>query len=236
MPTPPPTPPTADTAPTTGPAYAHPAFWLTATAVTYALTHHVGVAMAWLGTIGPTRWADWIDLLTPYAVLLPAAAALHTGGADRRAWALYLTGALTYVEGHGIHLAANSVGNHTPNAAAHLWDEVVGHYIWYGGAALVAASLAAALAHHPAPRTAAGRVLTHTAALLTGVTFTTNSLEGGTADMGIAVAAAFTAWGWSARGRLGGAWATAFACALLLLAAYGLRQGGFPQPSQLGWI
>ncbi|MFC7728190.1 hypothetical protein [Actinomadura keratinilytica] len=132
MPTPPPTPPTADTAPTTGPAYAHPAFWLTATAVTYALTHHVGVAMAWLGTIGPTRWADWIDLLTPYAVLLPAAAALHTGGADRRAWALYLTGALTYVEGHGIHLAANSVGNHTPNAAAHLWDEVVGHYIWYG--------------------------------------------------------------------------------------------------------
>ncbi|MEU6040396.1 hypothetical protein ABZ801_33820 [Actinomadura sp. NPDC047616] len=234
-----PPPSTADTARTTtpaAPAYARPLFWLTVTAITYALTHHVGVAMAWLGTVGPTRWADWIDLLTPYAVLLPTAAALHTGGAGRRTWALYLTGALTYVEGHGIHLAANSVGNHAPSDIAHLWDETAGHYIWYGGVALVVASLAAALAHHPAPHGTTGRVLAHTAALLTGVTFTTNSLEGGTAVMGIAVAAAFTAWGWTARTRLGGVLVTAFASALLLLTAYGLWQGGFPQPSQLGWI
>src|SRR5262245_42542804 len=86
---------------------------LALTAIAHPLTHHTGVGLAWLGTVGDTRWADWIDILTPYAVLLPAAAALRAARTGPRIWTLYLLGAITYVEGHGIHLAANSVGNHT---------------------------------------------------------------------------------------------------------------------------
>ncbi|MFI0356323.1 hypothetical protein [Actinomadura sp. 9N407] len=224
-----------DTTAGTTPATGTPApylRWLAATAVAYALTHHIGFGMAWLGSIGETRWADWIDILTPYAVLLPAAAALRAGGAGPRTWALYLAGAITYVEGHGIHLAANSVGNVAPSDLVHLWDEYVGHYLWYGGLALVFAALALTLARSPAASGPWPIVL----ALLTGLTFTTNALEGQFALPAIALAAAFTAWGWITRHHLGRLLAIAFAPALLALIVYGIWHQGFPEPTELGWI
>ncbi|MBE1536334.1 hypothetical protein H4W34_006167 [Actinomadura algeriensis] len=234
MTTPPATPAQPHTRPDTPTEPAgHPLRWLTACAILYSLTHHIGFGLAWLGTIGHTRWADWADLLTPYTVLLTAAAALHTARADRTAWTLYLTGAITYAEGHGIHLAANSVGNDTPGLpVVHLWDEVAGHYIWYAGAALVIAALTRALARHPAPPAHLALV----PALATGLTWTTNSLEGGTALMGIIVAAALTAWGWRTRHHLGRTLIIAFAPAALALTAYGIWHHGFPQPTELGWI
>ena len=43
----------------------------------YALFRHVGSLPSGLGAAGGgTRWVDWIDLLTPYAVLVPAAMVL----------------------------------------------------------------------------------------------------------------------------------------------------------------
>ncbi|MFI0408930.1 hypothetical protein [Actinomadura sp. 3N508] len=210
----------------------HPARWLAATAILYGLTHHIGFGLAGLGTVDRTRWADWIDILTPYAVLLTAAAALHTARAGRRTWALYLIGAITYVEGHGIHLAANSVGNDAPGHVAHLWDEVVGHYLWYAGTALVVAALTAALAHRPAPPTR----LALLPALGVAFTWTSNSLEGGTALMGLAVAAAFTAWGLHTRATLGRVLIPTFAPAIVMLIGYGILHQGFPQPSDIGWV
>ena len=206
--------------------------WLAVTAVAYALTHHLGVGLAWLGTVGDTRWADWIDILTPYAVLLPAAATLRAAHAGPRAWTLYLVGALTYVEGHGIHLAANSVGNHTPSDIAYLWDEHVGHYLWYGGVTLVLAALAAVLAR----RAPARGPLPAALALLTGFTFTTNALEGQTALPSIAITAAFAAWGWKTRHHLGRLLLIGFAPALAALVIYGIWHRGFPEPTELGWV
>ncbi|MFG2091506.1 hypothetical protein [Spirillospora sp. NPDC048824] len=226
--------PAAPTAPTASTARdRHPERWLAACALVYGLTHHLGFGLAGLGTIGDTRWADWIDILVPYAVLLTAAAALHTGRADRRSWAVYLVGAITYVEGHGIHLAANSVGNDTPGiAVVHLWDEVVGHYLWYAGTAVVVAALARTLAARPAPPAHLALV----PALAVALTWTTNSLEGGTAVMGLIVAAVFTAWGLRTRHHLGRVLIPAFAPALIALAAYGIWRRGFPQPTDLGWL
>ncbi|MFI6519034.1 hypothetical protein ACIBF1_26000 [Spirillospora sp. NPDC050679] len=210
--------------------------WLAATAAAYSLTHHTGVATTPLGTIGPTRWADWIDLLTPYAVLLTAAATLHRAHARPRAWLLYLAGALTYAEGHGIHLAANSIANTAPGPTAHLWDETAGHYIWYTGTALVLTALATTLARHPRPRSRPHRALGLTLALTTGLTWATNALEGGTALMSLAIALAFTYWGWTTRAHLGALLTAAFAPAAALIAAYGAWHQGFPQPSSLGWV
>lgn len=203
--------------------------WLAASAIAYVLLHHAGGALASLGSVGVTRWADWIDLSTPYAVLLPAAVALARARAGRRLWSLYLVGALTYTEGHGIHLAANSVGNADPGRTAHLWDEVVGHYLWYAGTALVFAALAAAFARYDPP----GNVGAYALAVLVGFTHATNSLEGGTAVFGMVTAAGFAGWGWTARARLGRLLAVAYVPALLVLAGYGLWHGGFPQPSGL---
>lgn len=206
--------------------------WLAVMALAYSLTHHTGVGLAWLGSVGDTRWADWVDLLTPYAVLLPAAAALRAGGAGRGSWTLYLVGVITYVEGHGIHLAANSVGNVSPGDLAHLWDEYVGHYLWYGGVTVVFVALGAALGRRPAAHGVVPVVL----ALVVGLTFTTNALEGQTAVPSIAISAAFTVWGWVARRGLGRLLAVAFAPALFMLVAYGVWHGGFPEPTELGWV
>jgi hypothetical protein len=204
--------------------------WLAAAAVAYGLMHHTGSWLSGLGTIGETRWADWIDLLTPYAILVCTGAALRASQAGWTCWAVFLAGAITYTEGHGIHLAANSIGNVDPSDAAHLWDEVVGHYLWQAGTVLVVAAIGIALAEHRPPR----GLVPYALALLAGITAGTNSLEGGTAPLGIAAAVAFATWGWLTRRGLGRFLLVAYLSALALLVAYGLWHSGFPQPSELG--
>ena len=208
---------------------ARPLRWVATSAAAYGVMHHLGVLMSWAGGVGVTRWADWADLLTPYAVLLPAGVAMWRNASGPRWWVVYAVGAATYVEGHGIHLAANSIANTAPGDAAHLWDEVVGHYIWYAGAALVAACLVRVLAEH-APRRSAP---TYALAVLVGVTHATNSLEGGTPALGLLVALAFVAT--AARSRALRLVLLAYGVALVVLGGYGVWQRGFPQPSELGW-
>ena len=61
-------------------------------------------------------------------------------------------------------------------------------------------------------------------------------LPGGSVPWGVALAVAVTGLGLrhgSPAGRLA---AGAFGLSLLLVAAYGVVQGGYPQPSELGWL
>ncbi len=207
--------------------------WLLLFAVDYAVTHHGGTLFEGLGELGKqTRWADWIDLLTPFLVLGPAAAALRVGRASGAAWGVFGLGAVVYTLGHGIHLSANSVGNVAPGEPAHLWDEVVGHYIWYAGFALVVAALAATFAERR-PR---GGLLAHLAALAVGFTHFTNSIEGQTPIMGIIVAAIFAIWGLVTRDALGRVLLSSYGVSLLMLVGFGIWQGGFPEFTDLGWV
>lgn len=173
--------------------------WLAVTALSYALVHHLGLLPEGLGD-GPdgTRWADWLDLLVPWLVLVPAASTVAAARPDPRTWVLLGAGAVAYASGHGIHLAANSVGNVDPGDTAHLWDEVVGHAIWYAGVALVLTALA---------RTMVGRARPHPVgyllAVAAGLTWASNAVGGGTVWFGLAVALAATVWGWSRRHELG---------------------------------
>jgi hypothetical protein len=173
---------------------------LALTAAAYAVLHHLGSLPAGLGPApAGTRWVDWVDLVVPYAVLLPAAATLAAAPATARTWLLFAVGAVAYADGHGIHLAANSVANTRPGETAHLWDEVVGHLVWYGGVALVTAALAATTHRRPRPRGPAGPAL----ALAAGVTWGTNALGGvGTAVPALVLALAAAAAGWRGRGGL----------------------------------
>ena len=59
---------------------------LAGAAIAYGVLHHVGSGLQWLGTVGPTCWADWIDILTPYAVILPVAVALWHCSTRWPAW------------------------------------------------------------------------------------------------------------------------------------------------------
>ena len=201
--------------------------WVALCAVAYNLLHHLGSLPGGLGDAGGgTRWTDWLDLLTPYAVVGTALAALAATGTDRRGWWTALAGAGAYVNGHAVHLAANSIGNVRGDVPpVHLWDEVLGHWLWYAGAALLVVALARAVALPATPVTGA-------LALATGLTWTTNALAGTTAVGSLACAAALTAWGWRRRrsgtGRL---LLVAFGTSALLLSAYGLVHAGFPEPA-----
>ncbi len=206
---------------------------LAAGAVAVVLTHWLRLLPLGVAAPGATRWEDFVDLLTPYAVAGPALAVLARTGAGRRAWGLALLGAALFVQGHGLHLSANSITYATGDAApAYLWDEVVGHHLWFTGLALLVAVLLHQLRGldlRPGP--VAGGL-----AGLVGLTWAANVVEGGSVPWGVTLAAALTGLGLrhgSPAGRLA---AGAFGLSLLLVAAYGVVQGGYPQPSELGWL
>jgi hypothetical protein len=211
--------------------------WLVVFALGYAICHHEGTILAGLGDVGDTgtRWADWIDLLTPYVVTGAAAGALRGAGATRGTWTAFWLAATTYTLGKGLHLAANSVGNALPGEdpdVVYLWDEHVGHYIWFGGFALLVAVLAVALADRR-PRGGLGG---HLLALLVGFTQFTNSVEGQTAWFGIGTSVVFLVCGVFTRDGMGRYLMTAYGGALVLLAVFGVWQGGFPEFTELGWV
>ncbi|HVE64490.1 MAG TPA: hypothetical protein VNB94_11895 [Mycobacteriales bacterium] len=208
-------------------------------AVAVIIGHHIGTLAKPLGTVGPTEWADWIDLLVPLAVLGTAAWVLATTRALLPEWLLFAVGAMTYAQGHGLHLGANSVSNAGPTGrardAAHLWDEVVSHYIWYAGLAVVVFALARALARGGALAQVgpAGYLL----AGLFGLTWTTNAIEGGTVALSAAAAVGFVGFAMKTRGAsVSRALLSAYGLSLVLLTVWGGWHRGFPQFSELGWI
>ena len=201
-------------------------------AATVIVTHHVNTALGPIGDVGTTRWADWVDLLVPYAVLGTAVATLAAADAGRRAWILLAATGILYTQGHGIHLAANSIASFEPSDAAHLWDETIGHWLWYGGLAGIVATLAYGLRDVPSSRSVWALALS----LGFGVTIFTNSVEGGTAALGLLSGIVFVAWGVRRRGRLPELLVPAYALALAALVGWGLYWQRFPQFSELGWI
>lgn len=201
-------------------------------AVAVLVGHHVGTATAPLGEVGVTRWADWIDLLVPVAVLGTAALVLAATGARPRVWAVYGIGAAVYAEGHGIHLSANSIGNALDyGRTGHLWDEVVGHYVWFSGLATVVVALSLALQGVPLRSWWRWPL-----ALGVGLTWMTNGVEGGTPWFSMAIAAGLIAWGLRRSDDAGPLLVAAFGLALALLAGFGIWQGGFPEFTELGWV
>jgi hypothetical protein len=187
------------------------------TAAAYAVLHHLGSLPDGLGT-GPsgTRWADWLDLLLPYLVLAPAAATCRAARAPARTWALFGLGAVAYTSGHGIHLAANSIYNTAPGTTAHLWDETVGHYVWYAGVALVTAALATTMRGRLRPSGPVPFAL----AVAVGVTWATNAIGGGTVMASFAVALAAAAYGWRHRSELPVVLLVAYAPAVVILSLH----------------
>ena len=165
---------------------------LVVTALAYSVTHHLGSLPDGLGDAGHgTRVADWLDLLAPFVVLVPALGVLLSAGASRATYVWFAVGSWVYATGHGVHLSANSIGNVAPGEAAHLWDEQVGHWVWYAGVAMVAATLATTLVERPPTR----NVLAWLLALAVGATWGTNALGGEFAWPGVVLALVATGWG-----------------------------------------
>lgn len=172
---------------------------LAGTGLSYAILHHLGLLPAGLGSAPEgTRWADWLDLAVPWLVLTPAAVSMWAAQASARSWAIFGAGIVAYSSGHGVHLAANSVSNASPGQTAHFWDEVVSHYVWFFGVALVMAALTRTMVGRSRPHLAA-----YVLALGVGVTWASNAVGGGTVIYSLAVALAAAIFGWTRRRELG---------------------------------
>jgi hypothetical protein len=134
----------------------------------------------------------------PWLVLTPAAVTIWAAAPSVRTWIVFGAGVVAYTSGHGIHLAANSIGNEHPDPTAHLWDEVVGHQIWFIGVALVGAALALTMAGRPRPH-----LVGYLLAVGVGLTWASNAVGGGTVVFSLVVAIAASAYGWTRRHELG---------------------------------
>lgn len=165
---------------------------LVVTALAYCVCHHLGSVPHGFGDAGDgTRIADWLDLLVPFVVLLPALGTLLEAGVGRATYLWFAVGSWLYATGHGIHLAANSIGNVAPGETAHLWDEQVGHWTWYAGVAVVFATIASTLPDREPARNPLAWLL----AVGVGTTWGTNATGGELTWAGTALALAAVGWG-----------------------------------------
>jgi hypothetical protein len=180
---------------------------------------------------------DWIDLATPFAVVGAAAALLVALRPPATALFVALLAALLYVDGHGIHLAANSIAGESPTGqaedTAHFWDERFGHIEWHlGWIGLIGAFC---LADRARPLPLATRVQA-AIALLLGFTLFTSTVEGGTWWLELGAAGSFAAWAALDRRPLLVTTAAAFAVGAVLIGVWAAWHGGVPEFSEAGLI
>ena len=135
------------------------------------------------------RRENFADLLTPYVVAGPLLAVVARAGAGNRTEVAARVGTSLFVQGHGVHLSANSISYARGDAApAWLWDEVVGHVLWFIGLTMLTVALASAVRPLPLPSGPAAVAL----ALAVGGTWAANVVEAGQVPLGAALAP-----GWS---------------------------------------
>ena len=195
--------------------------------------------------------ADVFDLFTPL-VLIPLYWLLFLwagkGSPSLMESLVFMLLAALWVEGQGMHLAANSIGHllGSPGASdatnlTYFYDEQLGHYLWHIGLLGLAALLLYREWRHPA-----GLFTRWWSTLLSGViygfTLFAALLEGQTAPMGLPfifiIVLVVLVWG---RKKLVERPIRAFffaSClvALLFFAGWGLYWGGLPEFSQVGII
>jgi hypothetical protein len=176
---------------------------------------------------------DWIDLVTPLAVVAASAYVLGRR-APAYATAVAVLGAVLYVDGHGIHLAANSIGHEdlTGDAeeVAHFWDETWGHAEWHLGWFVLIAGFCLA---ERARLARVAKPIAALSALALGWTLFTSTVEGGTWWLELAATAVFAPWAVLSRRPLISAFAAAFGLAALLIGIWALWHGGVPQFSEV---
>ncbi|MDI6698293.1 MAG: hypothetical protein QME85_05085 [Candidatus Saccharicenans sp.] len=239
--------------------------WLLAYALSYALFHILPAflqgSLAW-----PVNQGDALDFLTPLVVIPTALAASMTlkrlsearapslgKRSDKIPWAVLILGFLLYVDGHGIHLSANSIARLLEGQegsrlfrGVYLYDEVISHFMWDGGVFLISVGLLLL-----ARRASFGRLTTAQSALVSaaaafyGFAYAVNSIEGQTVVLMFPAAGAAFVWclGLYLRDRKRNAqdpvvffFLCGYLLSVILLAYWGIKNSGFPEFSDLGWI
>ena len=216
----------------------------------------------------PLSWGDSLDFLTPFAVI-PFAYMLYSRlnripqpspqsessskSLNILAKVILATGFISYVEGHGLHLSANSIARLLQEMkdsdlfrAVYLYDEVISHFIWIVGLYLISSGLilfASNLSFKPPIRRSL--IFLCLGALFYGLTFMAEAVEGQTVIFAFPAACvnflvSLVLYLKRAReGRINPVFLfflLAYLLSVILFSGWGISRGGFPQFSELGWI
>jgi hypothetical protein len=147
------------------------------------------------------------DLFTPL-VVLPLAWLVFdlAGGLGRRGLIAFLVVGALWVEGQGIHLAANAIGDAFSHDAAeafyqtvpgdlNLWlDETLSHWVWHAAWVALAILMLAAATRGTVGRPDRTSVTAVVAGLVHGATFFLVTVEGATTLLGIPASILILAW------------------------------------------
>lgn len=195
---------------------------------------------------------DVIDLFTPL-LMIPLYWLLFQVDRQKaptwRETLVFLILAAFWVEGQGMHLAANSIGHQLKEmqgtdaqALTYFYDEFLSHYLWHFGLMGLSALVIYRQWKHPFVGERSGLVIESLAGFIHGLNYFTTILEGRTAPLGIPFAILVTmftlVWG---RRKLRqqpllAFFFVAYLVATILFAAWAIYWGGLPELSQVGII
>ncbi len=242
-------------------------FWLLAYGFFFACFHIMPPVLKTF-LKNPLTWGDTLDFLTPFAVI-PLAYILYSRAnkilhslqpqqPSPRALrilpkVLLAIGFLLFVDGHGLHLSANSIARLLHNVkeselykAAYLFDEIISHFMWDGGVFLISVALIiAAYKISFKHLTWKNFAFLSLGAAFYGFTFTVNGIEGQTVVFTFPAAGVgflLTLFFYFHRKKEGNQnpflffFMSGYLLSLILFAYWGISRSGFPQFSELSWI
>jgi hypothetical protein len=213
----------------------------------------------------PITQGDLLDFFTPFAVIAVASLLysricrigsepISSSGFPYRMPEIILgVGIILYVEGHGLHLSANSLARLFDRVqypeffnAVYFFDEIISHYVWDLGVFLISIALIFASSRIPRKsQSLQNFYLLCAGATFYGFTIAVNGIEGQTVVFAIPASLVGVIVSAGERYKISRNFKTkpvrlfflvAYVISLLLFAYWGIRYSGFPQFSALGWI
>jgi hypothetical protein len=195
---------------------------------------------------------DIVDLFTPL-VLIPLYWLLFQFGGDQspsvKCSIIFMVLTALWVEGQGMHLAANSIGHLLGGlegsdiyTLTKFYDEHLSHWLWHSGIIGLSTILIVRSWRHLYLGQESKLTLETIAGIIYGITFFIAIVEGGTVPLGLPYTILVTLFGliWGRkvlRQQPILAFSTVgYGLGTLLFIAWGIYWGGFPQFSEVGII
>ncbi len=196
---------------------------------------------------------DVLDLLTPF-ILIPLYWQLFKIRPESQPTAketlFFLIFVVMWVQGQGMHLAANSIGHLTKDLAdtnniktlTHFYDEILSHYLWHCGSIGLSALLIYRQWQHPFINQSSQLKWQVSGGIIHGFTYFVGVVESATTYIGVpfAVVVVFFALFWGRNRFLQQPILTFFfvtyLIACLFFLGWGIYHGGLPEFSAVGII